>query len=419
MAQARRGKGQVPKTRGKACHNQGRAQEARCRAVATWGEGTNNPDQGIACHAWLPHVWSMLGTSSAGAHLGDSSLPHSNLTVETLTTTVTRVTTEQPTEALVTTTSHLATTAILPTRAPDPQVLHRNSSIGLCTVDRNNSGNYGNGIPQRQWTTGQGFSAKNRQWDDAEQRGSGDRSVYILVRPPVCYTMAFHEGRKTEMLGSGMNLITTVIGFGMSATFIVFVCTRLICGRIRAAESGPVFELDDSITDLEQCFRALVTENLFDNVAICGVAEHRIGGLEPVLVAALPTMKFNRADFQSAEDAQCTICLGEYQEKEVLRIMPKCGHNFHLVCIDVWLRKQSTCPVCRLPLQDVFETKHLRSPMFGAVLQSMDQPHSLIEYPHQWSLPSREPSSENGNNGNPGPIGNSERTVNVETENRR
>ncbi|KAK9147721.1 hypothetical protein Scep_006478 [Stephania cephalantha] len=53
------------------------------------------------------------------------------------------------------------------------------------------------------------------------------------------------------MLGSGMNLITTVIGFGMSATFIVFVCTRLICGRVRANSSRPIYELD-SVTDIEQ-----------------------------------------------------------------------------------------------------------------------------------------------------------------------
>lgn len=46
------------------------------------------------------------------------------------------------------------------------------------------------------------------------------------------------------MLGSGLNLVTTVIGFGMSATFIVFVCARLICGRaVRAdaeADAGAV-----------------------------------------------------------------------------------------------------------------------------------------------------------------------------------
>lgn len=39
------------------------------------------------------------------------------------------------------------------------------------------------------------------------------------------------------MLGSGLNMVTTVIGFGMSATFIVFICARLICGRIRSDDS--------------------------------------------------------------------------------------------------------------------------------------------------------------------------------------
>lgn len=59
-------------------------------------------------------------------------------------------------------------------------------------------------------------------------------------------------GIRLEMLG-GMNLITTVIGFGMSATFIVFVCTRLICGRLRGVESRQMFEIDSRI-DLEQVF---------------------------------------------------------------------------------------------------------------------------------------------------------------------
>ncbi|KZV21835.1 hypothetical protein F511_13638 [Dorcoceras hygrometricum] len=89
--------------------------------------------------------------------------------------------------------------------------------------------------------------------------------------------------------------------------------------------------------------------------------EHRINGLEPVIVDAIPTMNFNHEAFGSAEDAQCTICLSEYQEKEVLRIMPSCGHSFHLSCIDTWLRKQSTCPVCRLSVQSSFDTKHLRT----------------------------------------------------------
>ena len=56
---------------------------------------------------------------------------------------------------------------------------------------------------------------------------------------------------KLEKMGTEMNLITTIIGFGMSATFIVFVCTRIICGRLRRVESRPMFEIESRI-DLEQ-----------------------------------------------------------------------------------------------------------------------------------------------------------------------
>ncbi|KAH9610850.1 hypothetical protein KSS87_003467 [Heliosperma pusillum] len=87
----------------------------------------------------------------------------------------------------------------------------------------------------------------------------------------------------------------------------------------------------------------------------------RTEALEPIVVAAIPTMKFHRDAFGSDDDAQCSICLGDYQEKEILRLMPKCGHSFHLSCIDLWLMKQSTCPVCRLPVRDPLDLKHTRS----------------------------------------------------------
>jgi len=160
----------------------------------------------------------------------------------------------------------------------------------------------------------------------------------------------------------GMNLITTVIGFAMSATFIIFVCARLICGKLWRIESRQMFEIDSRI-DLEQ-------------------PEHRVTGLEPIVVAAIPTMKFDREAFSSMEDAQCTICLGEYQEKEVLRIMPKCGHTFHLSCIDVWLRKQSTCPVCRLSVHGSSDTKHAL-----AMARSFNNPEALPGNSQQWLLP--------------------------------
>lgn len=120
--------------------------------------------------------------------------------------------------------------------------------------------------------------------------------------------------------------------------------------------------------------------------------EHRINGLDSVVVAAIPTMKFHHEAFTSSEeDTQCSICLSEYQENEVLRIMPKCGHSFHLSCIDIWLRKQSTCPVCRLSVSESIENKQRRPAMLGRA-QNSDTSEISVEHSRQWLLPTAEHS---------------------------
>lgn len=46
-------------------------------------------------------------------------------------------------------------------------------------------------------------------------------------------------------------------------------------------------------------------------------------------------------------DDLCAICLSEYQPKETLRTIPECAHYFHAHCIDQWLKKNASCPLCR------------------------------------------------------------------------
>ncbi|KAJ7297170.1 hypothetical protein O6H91_Y076100 [Diphasiastrum complanatum] len=48
--------------------------------------------------------------------------------------------------------------------------------------------------------------------------------------------------------------------------------------------------------------------------------------------------------------AGCAVCLSEFQEGEKTRLLPKCGHVFHLECIDIGLFSHSTCPLCRVSL---------------------------------------------------------------------
>lgn len=49
-------------------------------------------------------------------------------------------------------------------------------------------------------------------------------------------------------------------------------------------------------------------------------------------------------------DTVCSICISDYVESEILRIMPQCRHYFHRDCVDQWLKVNGSCPICRSSL---------------------------------------------------------------------
>ncbi|KAL6526802.1 E3 ubiquitin-protein ligase sdir1 [Orobanche gracilis] len=48
----------------------------------------------------------------------------------------------------------------------------------------------------------------------------------------------------------------------------------------------------------------------------------------------------------SGDDLTCSVCLEQVNDGELIRSLP-CLHQFHVNCIDPWLRQQGTCPVCK------------------------------------------------------------------------
>ncbi|XP_051123314.1 RING-H2 finger protein ATL56-like [Andrographis paniculata] len=44
---------------------------------------------------------------------------------------------------------------------------------------------------------------------------------------------------------------------------------------------------------------------------------------------------------------ECSVCLENFRVGDRCRILPVCGHCFHIECIDSWLMKTGACPVCR------------------------------------------------------------------------
>lgn len=49
----------------------------------------------------------------------------------------------------------------------------------------------------------------------------------------------------------------------------------------------------------------------------------------------------------TAKFVDCAICLEDFEKGELCQIFPVCNHIFHYCCIQRWLKKNMTCPICR------------------------------------------------------------------------
>uniref|UniRef100_A0ACD5ZB18 Uncharacterized protein n=1 Tax=Avena sativa TaxID=4498 RepID=A0ACD5ZB18_AVESA len=72
----------------------------------------------------------------------------------------------------------------------------------------------------------------------------------------------------------------------------------------------------------------------------------RTVGLDEAAIESIALTRY-RAGAGMLGAADCSVCLGEFLDGELLRPLPKCGHAFHVPCIDTWLRAHVNCPLCR------------------------------------------------------------------------
>ncbi|CAB4311232.1 unnamed protein product [Prunus armeniaca] len=69
-------------------------------------------------------------------------------------------------------------------------------------------------------------------------------------------------------------------------------------------------------------------------------------GLDQTAIDSLPVF-YCKDIIGSKEPFDCAVCLCEFSDQDKLRLLPNCGHAFHIDCIDTWLLSNSTCPLCR------------------------------------------------------------------------
>ncbi|XP_073039238.1 RING-H2 finger protein ATL1-like [Primulina eburnea] len=77
------------------------------------------------------------------------------------------------------------------------------------------------------------------------------------------------------------------------------------------------------------------------------VYPYYLRGIDEFLIQEISSFSYIKNGQESSSFLKCVVCLNEFQENETLRILPNCGHAFHLQCIDVWLQSNSNFPLCR------------------------------------------------------------------------
>ena len=47
----------------------------------------------------------------------------------------------------------------------------------------------------------------------------------------------------------------------------------------------------------------------------------------------------------------CSICYCSFKKDELMTSLPICQHNYHYECIELWLRSQTQCPICKAKIR--------------------------------------------------------------------
>ncbi|KAL5568662.1 hypothetical protein UlMin_025237 [Ulmus minor] len=142
------------------------------------------------------------------------------------------------------------------------------------------------------------------------------------------------DGASPQSLGGfryGIGVSVAVLSLILMVTLISYYCTR---SRITSDSGGS----NGTATSM---------------VITTGEAseERGGGGLDDATLGSFPKLLYAQAKLHKASGesnvSSCSICLADYKDEETLRLLPDCGHLFHLGCVDPWLRHRPTCPICR------------------------------------------------------------------------
>ncbi|KAL3829698.1 hypothetical protein ACJIZ3_018500 [Penstemon smallii] len=177
-----------------------------------------------------------------------------------------------------------------------------------------------------------------------------------LTTPPPKSSSSFSQSLTSIGIGYAIALALGFLVLFSALLLATYICCRSSAARRRRRNhqaQNPNHSNENSIYLPRIIFVAEDEENDSQNVVV---------GLDQAVINSYPKFVFSKRNWNGGNDTVCSICLCEYRESEMLRLLPDCRHCFHVMCVDAWLKLNASCPVCRnsplptplsTPLQEV------------------------------------------------------------------
>lgn len=90
-------------------------------------------------------------------------------------------------------------------------------------------------------------------------------------------------------------------------------------------------------------------------------------GVPKQVIESLPFFRF--ATLRGARQGmECSVCLARFDDADLLRLLPRCRHAFHLDCVDRWLESSASCPLCRTSVDADDATLGLKYPSSARIV---------------------------------------------------
>ncbi|XP_076883670.1 putative RING-H2 finger protein ATL53 [Bidens hawaiensis] len=170
--------------------------------------------------------------------------------------------------------------------------------------------------------------------------------------PPIGFS---NDGSSSAALSP---LVITIIGVFGSACLLIsyYVIISRLCTisndsfesiRWRGTQNQETRDLEMSENDL----------SMEDDPLNLGPWHVPGKGLDEAMIKSIRVCKYKKED-SLVSSTDCLVCLGEFEEDDKLRLLPKCSHAFHVYCIDNWLTNHSNCPLCRANVSYVNVMSH-------------------------------------------------------------